>query len=231
MTPLIERRSRDANECAPVTRSPSQAGFTLIELMTTILCVTIIAAMAVPRVSGYLLQARLEGAKPYLMQIAARQRMYRIENGQYCCSVSDSATNEDVMAAKLGVTLSDIGDFCFVFICRSSSACQTTSGPGFITSGSGTPPDFEVWGILYDGSSSTVSGPGGITCTPAAAKAAPTGWVAARTSTAAGRTGQVVVARYPPPLNGPGATGAFSPHGGVSFTWTDGTSITDASQP
>lgn len=220
-----------AKPVAPTAPWPPQAGFTLIELMTTILCVTIVAAMAVPRVSGYLLQSRLESAKPYLMQIAARQRMYRIENGQYCCSVAGSATNEDLMATNLGVTLTDIGDFCFVFVCRSSSLCQTVSGPGFITATSGTAPDFEVWGILQDVPTSTVSGPGGVTCTPATGKAVPSGWVAARNAVSAGRGGEAVVVRYPPPVNGPGATGAFSPHAGLTFTWTDGTSITDASQP
>jgi prepilin-type N-terminal cleavage/methylation domain-containing protein len=41
----------------------SDAGFTLIELMATITCIAVIAAIAVPKVQGYLLQGRLESAK------------------------------------------------------------------------------------------------------------------------------------------------------------------------
>lgn len=213
-------------------RRPSEGGFTLIEVMATVLCVTILAALAVPKMSGYIRQSRLEAAKPYLMQIAARQRMFKIENGQYCCTVSGSNTNtnENTLTASLGVTLSDIGDFCFVFVCRSTTLCQSTSGPGFITA-SGTAPEFEVWAILQDASGGVAPGPGATSCTPATGKVAATGWVAPSTSTAAGRAGQAVVLRYPPPANGPGNAGAFSPHTALTYSWTDGFSSTDAMFP
>ena len=213
-----------------MTARRSQTGFTLIELMAAIVCVSIVAAIAIPKVSGYVLQARLEAAKPYLMQIAARQRMYKVENGVYCCSTAGSGTNENLLAAGLGVTLSDIGEFCFVFVCQSTTLCQTTSGPGFITATSGTTPDFEVWAILQS-SGAAASGPGGTACTPATGKAASTGWVAAAGSNSAGRAGEVVVVRYPPPLNGAGSTGLYAPHTGQTFTWTDGISTTDARFP
>lgn len=210
----------------------SDAGFTLVELMVTVTCILVLSALAVPKFSGYIRQARLEAAKPYLMQIAARQRMFKLEIGQYCCtnSGSNSNSNENTLATNLGVSLGDVGDFCFVFICQSSTLCQSTSGTGFITS-SGTAPDFEVWGILQDASGTTASGPGGTSCTPSTAKIAATGWIAPSGSTSAGRAGQVVVLRYPPPLNGQGNTGSFSPHTGLTFNWMDGFSISDAMFP
>ena len=207
------------------------SGFTLVELMATILCVSILAAVAIPRISGYILQSRLESAKPYLMQIAARQRMFKIENGVYCCSTAGSGTSEDALAAGLGVTLSDNGDFCFVFICQSTALCQTTSGPGFITAAGGTAPDFEVWAILRDVSGNSAAGPGGVACTASTGKIASTGWAGSSGSTSAGRAGQVVVARYPPPLNGAGSVGSYSPHAGLTFRWTDGISTSDALFP
>lgn len=200
-------------------------GFTLIELLVTITCIGILASMALPALSGYVLQSRLQAAKPYLAQIAARQRMYMIESGQYCCSTSGLSENN--LQSLLGVTLSDVGDFCFVFICQSTTLCQSQSGTEFISS-SVTAPDFEVWAILQDGGA-TDSGPGGTSCTPATGKAATTGWVALATSGRAGRGGEVVVLRYPPPANGPGTADAS--RSSVTMDWTDGISVSDAMSP
>ena len=208
-----------------MTRRSSEAGFTLLELMATIVCITVLAAVAVPRLSGYVRQSRLEAAKPYLAQIAARERMFKIESGQYCCTTS--GTSENNLVAGLGVTLADIGDFCFVFICQSTTLCQSVSGPGFV-SASASAPDFEVWAILQDGVGSADPGPGGTVCTPATGKAAGTGFVAAAGSAGAGRAGQVVVLRYPPATNGLGASGTYH---AVPMDWRDGVTVSDAMSP
>ena len=194
--------------------------------MATIVCVTVLAATATPRLSGYIRQSRLEAAKPYLAQIAARQRMYRIESGQYCCTTS--GLNENNLIAGLGVTLADTGDFCFVFICQSTTLCQSVSGPGFISATAGTAPDFEVWAILQDGAGTTDSGPGGTACTPATGKAGGTGFVAASGSASAGRGGQVVALRYAPPVNGLGGNGTYH---AVPMDWRDGITASDAMSP
>ena len=210
-------------------RRRSEDGFTLIELMATIVCMATLATIAVPRMSGYIRQTRLDSAKPYLAQIAARERMFKTENGSYCCTAS--GLNENTLVSNLGVVLADNGDFCFVFICQNSSICQSTSGPGFITSTTGpgaTAPDFEVWAILQDSVSGTDNGPGSTACTPATNKVAGTGFVAASTSGSAGRGGQVVVLRYPPPTNGLGSVGAYH---AVLMDWRDGFSISDAMSP
>lgn len=206
-------------------RRSLEAGFTLIELMATLVCIATLAAVATPRLSGYVRQSRLEAAKPYLAQVAARERMYKIESGQYCCTTSGLSENN--LSAGLGVTLADIGDFCFVFVCQSTTLCQSVSGPGFISS-SASAPDFEVWAILQDGAGSTNPGPGSTACMPATGKAAVTGFVAAAGSASAGRGGQVVVLRYPPPTNGLGANGAYH---AVPMDWRDGIAVSDAMSP
>ena len=201
------------------------AGFTLLELLATIVCITVLAAVATPRLSGYIRQSRLEAAKPYLAQIAARERMYKMETGQYCCTTS--GLNENNLTAGLGVTLADIGDFCFVFVCQSSTLCQSVSGPSFI-SASGSAPDFEVWAILQDGVGGADPGPDNTACTPATGKASGTGFVATAGSTSAGRAGEVVVLRYPPPTNGLGPNGTYHT---VPLDWRDGMTISDAMSP
>lgn len=205
----------------------SDAGFTLIEVMATVACMLVLGAMAVPRLQGYVLQSRLEAAKPYLMEIAAKQRMYRIENGVYCCDAY--ALDETTLSKSLGLSLADSGDFCFVSICQNSALCSKVTGPGFIAPSSGSAPDFEVWAILRT-NAATVAGPGSTACQATAGKASPTGWAYDSVpATRAGRVGQAVVLRYPPPPNGIGASnGNYHP---VRFDWRDGFSLSDAMQP
>ena len=62
-----------------------QRGFTLIELMIVVSVIGVLAILGVPHFKAYVLEARLNDAQPYLVEIAAKMRIYRIENGQYCC--------------------------------------------------------------------------------------------------------------------------------------------------
>ena len=210
------------------TQRNTESGFTLVELMVTVTCMVVLAAVAVPRMSGYMLQGRLDTATDYLAQIAAKQRMYKITSGSYCCTGYKG--DENALVNGLGLNLADNGDYCFVFVCQDATICSQTSGPGFITAISGGPaaqPDFEVWAVLQ-AATGTTPGPGNTTCTQAAGKATGTGFASASTSGRAGRAGQVVVLRYPPPLNGLGNTGSYH---SVAFDWHDGISKSDAQFP
>ena len=224
-TAVLSATSGAANS---LRRSAGDAGFTLIELMTTMACMLILGAIAVPRLQAYVVQSRLNAAKPYLMEIAAKQRMYKIETGIYCCS--GYALDEQTLSTGLGLSVAATGDFCFVFICQSATLCAQTSGPGFIVApapGPGNTPDFEVWAILQT-TGATTAGPGGVSCTPIPGKANPTGWVYAAGTSSAGRAGQAVALRYAPPANG-FAAAAGSYHA-IPFDWHDGISLSDAMQ-
>jgi hypothetical protein len=134
------------------------------------------------------------------------------------------------MGPGLGIDLTTTGNFCFVFICRDSSICSNATSTNFIAaSETGDPTvEFEVWAILRQTKTTSVSGPQNSTCTMSASKRVPTGWVQASNSALAGRQGRAVVFRYPPPPNGPDTTaGANS----VKFGWIEGMSYTHALTP
>jgi prepilin-type N-terminal cleavage/methylation domain-containing protein len=59
-------------------------GYTLIELMVTIVIVGILSAIAIPVFTSYLNKSRAQEAIQFLGVIKLRQEAYRAEFGQYC---------------------------------------------------------------------------------------------------------------------------------------------------
>ena len=205
----------------------AQRGFTLIELMIVVTIIGVLATIAVPIYRSYVQQAHLAEAKPYLLDIASKERAYKARNGLYCCATGN--TTEANLTSGLNLDLNGTGNFCFVVICRDAALCATTTTTSFIAaSQTGDPTvEFEVWAILRGTSTTTVTGPSSTTCTMPATKPTPTGWVQSASSGQTGREGRAVVYRYPPPLNRrDSAAGSDS----VVFNWLEGISESDALQ-
>ena len=202
-----------------------QAGFTLVELMIVVTIVGVLAAIAVPIYRVYLQQAHLAEAKPYLMDIASKERAYKVRNGSYCCSSGNFS--EANLTSGLNVDLNSTGNFCFIVICRDPTLCYSTTSTNFISSSQTGDPtvEFEVWAILRTTSTTTVSGPQSTTCTMSSSKITPTGWVAAASSSGPAREGDVVVYRYPPP---PNRRDTSAGQDSVKFTWLEGLSESHA---
>ena len=206
----------------------SQRGFTLIELMVVVTIIGILATIAVPVYGNYLREARLNEAKPFLLDIAARERLYKFKNGVYCCGGDTS--DETVTGPALGIDLTNTGNFCFVIVCRDAALCAAPTGTNFITASEAGDPtvEFEVWAVLRATSTTSVAGPQSSTCTMSASKQPPTGWVSVSNSGLPGREGRAVVLRYPPPPNGRDTVaGANS----IRFNWAEGMSTTHALTP
>lgn len=210
-----------------LSSSGHQTGFTLIELMIVVTVIGFLAAISVPIYKNYARQAHLAEATPYLLDIASKERSYKVRNGLYCCSAGNMT--EANLTSGLNINLNDTGNFCFVVICRDSTLCASTTSTNFISTaqtGDAT-TEFEVWAILRATSTTTVNGPSSTTCTMPSTKPTPTGWVQASSSSQPSREGEVVVYRYPPP---PNRRDSAAGTGSVTYTWVDGISQSYALQ-
>lgn len=204
-----------------------QGGFTLVELMVSVSIIGILMAIGIPHFRLYILESRLEGAIPYLTQYQARQRLYKVTHGEYCCG--GDGLDEGRMDDALGLNVEDTGDFCLAFICTDADICGQASASQFIADSEGDDPipEFEIWAILRE-TGQDVSGPGGISCKVHGDKRSPEGWVGAHNSGEEGRQGQAVVLRYPAPVNGPDSVTNAR---GIKHVWNGGVSLTDAMRP
>lgn len=73
-------------------------GITLIEMLVVIMIVGILAAIAIPSYTGYMVRARRADAKTALEQFRAAQEMRRAERGSYSTNIAELRTTWGVPA-------------------------------------------------------------------------------------------------------------------------------------
>jgi len=66
-----------------------QAGFTLVELMIVVVVIAILASVAVPSYTGYVTDARRQGAMQEMLTIASRQEQHFLDNKTYATTLTD----------------------------------------------------------------------------------------------------------------------------------------------
>jgi type IV pilus assembly protein PilE len=86
--------------------SQRQRGFTLIELMVVVAIIGILAAIALPAYSQYLVRSNRAAAQSYLMELSQAQVQFMADSRSYADSVDDlQLPVPDSIAAKYDIAI------------------------------------------------------------------------------------------------------------------------------
>lgn len=126
-------------------------GFTLIELLIVVAIIGVLAAIAIPSYTNYMIRARRADAKTALEQLRAAQEMRRSERGSFSTSLAELQTTYGVptVAGPPGtpdyaILLNSASATSFLAQANPTSARQTPDGSLFIDS-NGTKTPSEKW--------------------------------------------------------------------------------------
>ncbi len=93
-----------------------QRGVTLIELITVMVVVAILASIAIPTYRNYLLRAHRSDAKAALLQVQTAEEKFLLQQNTYTANVTAAAPNGLGLLAKsessyydIGVALTNVG--------------------------------------------------------------------------------------------------------------------------
>jgi type IV pilus assembly protein PilE len=100
----------------------SKKGLTLIELLMVVIIVGILAAVAIPTYSNYMMRARRADGKTALEQLRAAQEMRRAERGSY---------EADIVALRTtwGAPAANVGDYTITMVAPTATTFTGTATP------------------------------------------------------------------------------------------------------
>lgn len=98
----------------------STRGLTLIELLVVIVIVGVLAAIAIPTYSNYMIRARRADAKTALEQLRAAQEMRRAERGSYESSLA-------ALQTTWGAPATGAGDYTITMVATTATFTGTAA--------------------------------------------------------------------------------------------------------
>lgn len=102
-------------------------GLSLLEILVVILIVGILAGIAVPVYTNYMVRARRADAKTVLEQVRAAQEMWRAERGSY--ATDGGASAEVRLQNTMGAPVTTVGDYTWAFTVKTATAFTARATP------------------------------------------------------------------------------------------------------
>lgn len=84
----MKKQSRSVNRKVSKHLMKKHNGFTLIELMITVTIIAILAAIAFPSYTQYLVRSNRAAAASFVLGVASKQEQYNLDARQYASSLS-----------------------------------------------------------------------------------------------------------------------------------------------
>jgi len=89
-------------------KSKAQQGFTLIELMVTVAVVGILAAIAYPSYTRYVVKTNRSAAESFMLGLANKQEQYRIDTRNYASDPAILLPTPPEVSKNYSITISNI---------------------------------------------------------------------------------------------------------------------------
>lgn len=124
-----------------------QNGFTLIELMITVAIIAILASIAYPSYTQYIIRSKRSAAQAQMMEIANREQQFLIANRNYVdktALIASGYTLPSEVAANYGYTITVTTDVPSFLLTFTPTTTGSQAGDGNLTldhTGAKTPAD------------------------------------------------------------------------------------------